>query len=328
MFRDIVLRNCVIIVYGPTAAGKTDFADQLATYLPAEIINADLGQFYTPLSIGTAKPDWRKSAIPQHLFDIINEPRVITVAEYRDRVFTCLEQIWSRNNIPILVGGSGFYLKSLFFPPQAGSSQKALPELFAPEQDRWRQLYEIDPERALHIHHNDLYRINRALSIYFATGQNPSTQEPRYQPLGSFCFVFINRDRQELYTRINSRVQVMLEQGWLEEAQRLLGTEWEKFLIMKKIIGYDDIIRYLHTPQEDRDLDALIEGIAQKTRHYAKRQISFGSYLLGHLQKAILEYTDTRSMCLEFNLTNQPYELYINQLLKQIKKVNCFDIKN
>lgn len=319
------LRKCIIILYGPTAVGKTDFADQLAIYLPSEIINADLGQFYTPLSIGTAKPDWRSSPIPQHLFDIINEPRAITVSEYRDRVLTCVDEIWSRNNIPILVGGSGFYLRSLFFPPEAGSNEKAQSALLEPEENRWRQLYEIDPERALSIHPNDLYRINRALSIYFTTGKKPSTQEPRYQPLASYCFVSITRERQELYSRINSRVTTMLDEGWIQETQRLMETEWERFLLMKKIIGYDDIIKYLHMPEHERNRAELVDKIAQKTRHYAKRQICFGTYLMGHLQKAILEYTDSRSTCLEFNLTNHPYELYINQLLKQIKQINCFD---
>ena len=241
------MRNGLIILFGPTAVGKTQFADLLAAHLPAEIVNADMGQLYTPLTIGTAKPDWRKSTVPQHLFDIVNEPRLVTVAEYRDRMMVILDAIWARKNIPILVGGSGFYLQSLFFPPEATSDtspaqEKVAQEKFAPEPDRWRQLYEIDPQRALRIHPHDMYRINRALLIFFTTGKKPSAQEPRYQPLASYCFVLLKRDRKELYERIDIRTRAMLQEGWIQETQRLMGTEWQEFLINKKIIGYDDII--------------------------------------------------------------------------------------
>ena len=325
------LRNCVIILFGPTGVGKTHFADLLAAQLPSEIVNADMGQLYTPLTIGTAKPDWRKSAIPQHLFDIINEPRVITVTEYRDRVMSTLEAIWARNNIPILVGGSGFYLQSLFFPPESTSAiseaeQKIAETKFAPEADRWRQLYEIDPQRALRIHPNDMYRIDRALVIYFTTGKKPSEQEPRYQPLASYCFVSLTRERKELYDAIDARARLMLQEGWIQETQRLIGTEWQEFLINKKIIGYDDIIHYLLQSEKcDVDYEELVRIISQKTRNYAKRQTTFGTYLMDNLQKAISDHNDTRSMCHEFNLTNTGAQLYINQLLDQIKKMHCFD---
>lgn len=321
----------MIILFGPTAVGKTDFADLLASRLPAEIVNADMGQMYTPLTIGTAKPDWRNSSIPQHLFDIVNEPRLMSVAEYRDRVIAVLTGIWERKNIPILVGGSGFYIHSLFFPPEAGPhmnniQEKEAREKLAPEQERWHQLYEIDPKRALRIHPHDIYRINRALLIYFTTGKKPSENEPRYQPLASYCFVSLLRDRKELYERIDVRTTRMLQSGWLQETQRLMGTEWQEFLINKKIIGYDDIIRYLIAGQTaEFDQIELAQVIAQKTRNYAKRQTTFGTYLMDNLQKAILDGNDTRSSCLELNLTNSDPEIYINQLLDQIKKMHCID---
>lgn len=313
--------------------GKTRFAELLAAQLPSEIINADMGQLYTPLTIGTAKPDWRNSPIPQHLFDVINEPRLITVTEYRDRVITSLEAIWARKNIPILVGGSGFYLQSLFFPPEATSTmsdaqEKMAEKNFAPEPDRWAQLYEIDPQRALRIHPHDIYRINRALTIYFATGRKPSEQEPRYKPLASYCFVSLTRDRKQLYDAIDTRARHMLHEGWIQETQRLMGTEWQEFLINKKIIGYDDIIHYLQqSAHSEVEFDELIQIIAKKTRNYAKRQITFGTYLMDNLQKALSDYNDTRSVCREFNLTNAGPQLYINQLLDQIKKMHCFDAK-
>ncbi len=319
------MRNCIIIILGPTAVGKTDFAETLAQQFPSEIVNADLGQFYTPLSIGTAKPDWRKSPTAQNLFDIINEPSLMTVTQYRDKAVKVFEEIWHRNAVPIVVGGSGFYIKSLFFPPQSGFTKKGDVSLYRAEEDRWQQLYEIDPERALRIHRNDLYRINRALDIYYATGKKASEQMPRYQPVGSFCFVYLNRDRDDLYARINQRTGSMLENGWITEVERLQHTAWEPFLKKKKLIGYDDILEYLDAGKVQREREQLIEVIAQKTRNYAKRQITFGNQLFGQLEKLLLDTADTRSSCVRFNLTSGKVELYINQLLKVIRSMHCFE---
>ncbi len=314
----ITVRKSMIIIFGPTGVGKTDLAESLAAQLPAEIVNADLGQFYTPLTIGTAKPDWRNSPIAQHLFDIINEPRMISVTEYRDLVMQKFEEIWNRGNIPLLVGGSGFYLRSLFFPPVSATTSQTQKNYYGPENERWDLLYSVDPERALRIHRNDLYRINRALDIYYTTGQKPSDQIPRYQPLGSFHFVYVNRDRQDLYDRINQRTDIMLTAGWIDEVARLQGTPWEPFLKKKKLIGYDDILNYLEGSKTKDDYNALVEQITQKTRNYAKRQITFGNQLFDNLEKALLESSDTRSSCVRINLTSAKLELYINQLLPQV----------
>ena len=316
------MRKCMIIIFGPTGVGKTDFGEQLASRLPAEIVNADLGQFYTPLSIGTAKPNWQNSPIPQHLFDIINEPRLMTVSEYRDQALQTFNQIWARGNIPIIVGGSGFYLKSLFFPPQA-SIDKDFEYSF--EGDGWKQLYEIDPERALKIHPNDTYRITRALSIFHATGKKPSEYQPSYQPVGSFCFVYLTRQRPDLYSRIDQRVRIMLNEGWIPEVERLQGTSWETFLKKKKLIGYDDILEYLEGEKKELQLNALTDSIAQKTRNYAKRQITLGNQLFNQLENVLFQTADKTSSCVQFDLTCPPIELYINQLLQRVDSMHCFD---
>lgn len=317
------MRGCMIIIFGPTGVGKTDFGETLARKIPAEIVNADLGQFYTPLSIGTAKPNWQTSPIPQHLFDIINEPRVMSVTEYRDRALQTFNDIWARGKIPIIIGGSGFYIKSLFFPPQAGSVNAEIN--YPVEGDGWKQLYTIDAERALKIHPNDSYRIKRALSIYYATGRKPSEYQPSYQPVGSFCFVYLTRQRQDLYTRIDQRVKIMFDAGWIEEVERLQGTAWESFLKKKKLIGYDDILEYLEGNKKERQLNALIDLIAQKTRNYAKRQITLGNQLFGQLENVLFQTSDKTSSCVQFDLTCPPIELYINQLLRRVDAMHCFD---
>lgn len=310
----------MILIYGPTGVGKTDLAEKLASRLSAaEIVNADLGQFYTPLCIGTAKPDWRNSPLAQHLFDIINEPRMITVTEYRDMMLQILDEIWNRGALPIIVGGSGFYLQSLFFPPISATIEPPKKNYYGAESQRWDLLYSIDPERALRIHRNDIYRINRALDIYYETGKKPSEQVPRYQPLGSFLFVTVARERDDLYARINARTQLMMNAGWMNEVSLLQGTDWEPFLKKKKLIGYDDILNYLEGAKDEQSYAQLIEVIARKTRNYAKRQITFGTQLVNHLEKSLLENSDSGSACQQLNLTSGKLELYINQLLRQIE---------
>ncbi len=122
-----------LIITGPTASGKTDLSLAIAREIDAEIINGDVGQFYTPLSVGTAKPDWRNQEVPHHLFDIISEPQDFSVSAYRQLVIDTAEKVWQRGRLPIIVGGSLFYIKSLFFPPmQQHASVKKQPPKGAP----------------------------------------------------------------------------------------------------------------------------------------------------------------------------------------------------
>lgn len=118
------MQNFFVVIYGPTGVGKSDFAEKLAQKIPGEIINADVGQFYIPLSIGTAKPAWHKSVIPHHLFDILDKPKNLTVYEYQKMFTQLTSEIWEHGNIPLAVGGCMFYILSLFFPSKKLSKQK------------------------------------------------------------------------------------------------------------------------------------------------------------------------------------------------------------
>lgn len=287
------MNHKLIILYGPTAVGKTDLSYQINDLTPIEIINGDVGQFYEPLAIGTAKPDWKKHPLPHHLFDYCKNPKDITVVEYRDVVLKTVQDVWSRGAIPVLVGGSGFYLKSLFFPPKnvmkssIGSlvDSDKLPHQAMPAPDElWNFVHTHDPERAVSINPNDHYRLERAAQL-IQRGVQPSAQNPEYVPFSAeVLFVALTRDREELYDRINQRTNIMLANGWIEEVKQLstspVSTQpWIPFLLRKKIIGYDDIIRYLYVdPAFDHLMptkDALIATIQQKTRRYAKRQLTF-----------------------------------------------------
>lgn len=309
----------MLILYGPTGVGKTDCALSLAQRIPAEIINADVGQFYVPLTIGTAKPSWKTSTVPHHLFDILDEPRDITVTEYRNLVIPVLNEVWQRGNIPIIVGGSGFYIASLLFPPPS-LPKEIVDSTFQDEKNLWEQLFAIDPDRAQQIHPHDTYRITRALDIWYSTGTKPSQYIPTYQPIAPFLLVWLTRDRHELYERINQRVIQMFNQGWLEEVMALRGTEWEKFLLKKKLIGYDDIIQYLRQTNPSQSMEDLIATIAQKTRNYAKRQITFWTMLkkkliaVGHKENDQVMLPGIKT----FDLTLRDLDLYIKLLLQEL----------
>jgi tRNA dimethylallyltransferase len=271
----------LIIIYGPTGVGKTDLSFSINNLTSIEIINGDVGQLYQPIAIGTAKPDWKNEAIPHHLFDYCTEPKDITVVEYRALILQKVEEIWERGATPVIVGGSGFYIKSLFFPPKQQSV--SLPDVSMEEhgdgkstEELWDILYQHDPERAQSLIVQDRYRIMRALDLV-GKGVKPSTLAPEYVPFpADVLLVFLSREREELYTRINQRVELMMQQGWIDEVRTLMGTNWESFLLRKKLIGYNDIIDYLASNDKNSELyDALIATIQKKTRNYAKRQCTF-----------------------------------------------------
>lgn len=274
----------IIIIYGPTGVGKTDFSSILSMHYPIEIINMDMGQLYTPLTIGTAKPDWRNEKIPHHLFDVIEQPMHCNVTTYHKWVEPLIQAIHARNAIPVLVGGSGFYLRSLFFPPHDNHEIKEQATLDAQSEISFNALHAIDPERADDIHPNDTYRIQRALHIWQTTGKKPLYNKPIYNPLPyNSVIICLQRDTQELYARINERVIAMIEKGWVQEVEQLMHTPWKSFINEKKVIGYNNISAYIDN--HESDFESLITHIQQRTRNYAKRQMTFWRMLARSLQE-------------------------------------------
>lgn len=270
-----------IIIYGPTAVGKTDLAIKLAQLINGSMINADSGQCYSPLSIGTAKPPIDTLDVPCRLFDVVNEPRDMTVVEYRRLAIDAVQQA---KEVPIIVGGSGFYILSLLFPPQVISAVQTKHE--PPQDVSWDYLYSIDPQRALHINKHDFYRIRRAIDIWHQTGTLPSEHQPQYEPFAPYVLIIVTRARDELYTRINDRVALMMNDGWIDEV-RQLSPEWQQFLLRKKLVGYDDIVRFVNEGNQSASAyENLIATIAKKTRNYAKRQLSFGTMLARKINQA------------------------------------------
>jgi len=299
-------RLCFVIT-GPTGVGKTDFIDQLTQELPIEVVNADIGQMYTPLTIGTAKPNLDRVTCPHHLFNILSKPRSCSVAEYRRWVHQCLEGIWQRGRYPVIVGGSLFYIKSLYFPPHE------MPEAHDAKvrgEVSWEALYQIDPERAHAIHPHDTYRIRRALSIWYTTGTKPSQFMPQFQPIGSSIITFLDRNRSELFSRIDARTHAMLEGGWIEETKQL-SEEWRLFVKKKHIIGYPDIITYLN---DEITYNELVARIQSKTRAYAKRQITLWRSLQRHVTRGYVEHAE-HGYIMRLSLSDAPEAEHVRTIL-------------
>lgn len=270
----------ILFISGPTSSGKTDFSIVLANLLcnngvDVEIINADIGQFYTPLSIGTAKPNWREFSIKHHLFDIVDTPVDFNVCSYRELLIKKVNEIWQSRKIPIVVGGSLFYIKSLFFPPDIGLFCDSNSERLPLSKNMWEELKKIDPKRASQIHPNDTYRIGRALAIWEKFKKLPSECEPVFNPEFNYRVVFIRPEASELYARISFRTKKMINDGWIAETKNLIGGPWEPFLKKKKLIGYSEIFDWIESGEKVELLPGLIDIIQQKTRQYAKRQVTF-----------------------------------------------------
>ena len=327
-----ISRPGMLIIYGPTGVGKTELALALAQKVPAEIINMDVGQFYTPLSIGTAKPDWKNSPVPHHLFDIIDEPANYTVNHYRTIAHEKIKDIHARGKLPILVGGSGFYLHALLFQSpifellRNGSEDlqhfEQQPHAYLEQneginQDIWQKLYAIDPTRAQAIDKSDTYRIQRALDIWYTTGKLPSSCAPVYNPEFDYTIIFVERDRKELRNRINARVLEMLKTGWIEETEKLIGSPWEEFIRKKNLIGYVEILDYLAGEKNSASFSRMVETISTQTCQYAKRQFTFWRKLEREIKKE-KKYTGTSIGCLEtVNLTNEEVHLYMSKLINR-----------
>lgn len=314
-----MLPDCIIL-YGPTAVGKTDLADILGLSLPIEIINADVGQLYTPLTIGTAKPDWKNHQYTHHLFDIIDEPIDYTAYKYIQQVKHHIKEIKARGAVPIIVGGSGFYIRSLFFSlssPPAFSDETNILHNFSSltTQELWQQLHALDSIRAQAIMGTDRYRIERALIIARTTGTLPSAHYPIYCPVAQrILLILLERDAEDIRERISTRVATMIKQGWLHEVEQLRTTAWEQFLLKKKLIGYNELLEM----EQKTDLMQVQQLIAQRTKQYAKKQTGFLRMLerkIAEAQKETAVYTTT---IMRQNLTHSSAQECIQNILKQI----------
>lgn len=272
----------VLIIAGPTAVGKTALSLALAKQLNGEIISGDSMQVYRRLDIGTAKVRPAEQAgIPHYLIDIKDVTERFTVAEFVTRASQLIADITARGKLPIIVGGTGFYLQSLLDGFQFGTSATEPDWSYrqhwfdvAAEQGNtavWAALEQCDPQAAAAIAPNNLVRVVRALEYQHVSGERFSAQADRpHQALDAFT-ICLTTERARLYERINQRVDQMMSVG-LETEARWLDDQGGRALPAGKGIGYHELFPYF---AGERDLTTAVELIKRDSRHYAKRQLTW-----------------------------------------------------
>ena len=274
-------KHKVIVICGPTASGKTALSIELAKKINGEIVSADSMQIYKDMDIGTAKPTKQEiGEIKHYLLDFVSPEDRYSVAQYKQDAKKAIKEIINKGKTPIIVGGTGLYVDSLIYEIEYNDIKldeeyrKKL-EKIAEEQgleELYKKAVEIDPEAMKKISQNDKKRIMRVLEIYHSTGKTKTEQEKesRKNPVEYDYRVFaINWDREILYQRINKRVDIMVEQGLIEEVKEILN-KYDKFPTAMQGLGYKEVVDYLngiYTKEE------MIEKIKLETRRYAKRQL-------------------------------------------------------
>ena len=271
------------VLAGPTASGKTALSIRLARAHACEIVCMDSMQIYRGMNIGTAKPTLEEmGGIPHHLLDVVQPGDPFSVAQYQQLAERCIGEILARGHQPLLVGGTGFYLRALRHPMTMGmvtgdEKIRATLETIAEQTDGRTVLHgmlqEVDPATAARLPVNDVRRVVRALEVYQLTGipfsmQPASEEEPPFQ----YRVAALTMDRSVLYKRIGLRVDQMMADGLLEEVRSLLSEGVSPQAQAMKAIGYKELVPVLEGRMELEEAVALLK---QNTRHYAKRQLTW-----------------------------------------------------
>ncbi len=273
--------NKVLVICGATASGKTSLAVECAKKLNTEVISADSQLIYKGLNVGTAKPTAEEMCgVKHHMIDIVEPTESFNVGNYRETALPIMKKLLSENKIPVICGGTGFYINSLLFDFSYGNIEgsEEVRRRYAEFLDQngkealFERLKEIDPETAIKLHVNDVKRVIRALEIYELSGKRKSEQHDNMVSAFDYLAVAINFKREELYDRINKRVDTMLENGLVEEVEGLLSRGIDEKYQCMQAIGYKEVLACL----KNGNLHSTMSGIIkQNTRHYAKRQIVF-----------------------------------------------------
>lgn len=271
----------VLVICGPTASGKTRLAVDCALKFNTEIISADSQLIYKGLTIGTAKPSEEEMrGVKHHMIDVVEPTESFSVSDYSKMALPVLESLHLQGKMPIICGGTGFYINSLLFDFGYGNAaaDESIREKYAEFLKKngkdmlFKRLKEVDPETAEKLHPNDTKRVIRALEIYEVSGNKKSAQTDELTPKYEFLAVAINYPREELYNRIDNRVDEMFNAGLVEEVQRLLKYGVDINCQSMQAIGYKEVVFGLN----NGDLRSTMSDIIKKnTRHYAKRQITF-----------------------------------------------------
>lgn len=274
----------LIILTGPTAVGKTALSIGLAKAVDGEIISADSMQVYRKMNIGTAKIQQSEmQGVRHHLIDILDPGEDFNVVLFKKYALEAMKDIYSREKIPVVVGGTGFYIQALLYEinfednDNDMSYREELQTLAAEHGNSYihDMLAGVDPESAEKIHENNVKRVIRALEFYKKTGMKISKHneaESQKESPYNFEYFVLNDDRQKLYDRIDRRIDIMLADGLLDEVRSLVDEGYSRDLVSMQGLGYKEMIDYI---QERYTLDEAVYTLKRDTRHFAKRQVTW-----------------------------------------------------
>ena len=278
------MKKPLIILTGPTAVGKTKLSIKLAKAVNGEIISADSMQVYHYMNIGSAKiRSEEMEGVPHHLVDCLDPDEEFNVVRFQQMAKEAMEDIYARNRIPILVGGTGFYIQAVtgdidFTECGEDNSYRKELEQMAKEQGAealHNMLAKVDPQSAIDIHANNTKRVIRALEYYQQTGEPISKhnkqQRQKESPYNLAYFV-LNDERSHLYARIDARIEEMLQEGLVDEVKQLQQMGYHKGMVSMQGLGYKEILSYLDGTWS---LEEAVYVLKRDTHHFAKRQITW-----------------------------------------------------
>lgn len=278
------MKKPLLIIVGPTAVGKTEISIHIAKKLNGEIISADSMQVYKKMDIGSAKPTEReRQNIPHYLMGDIDPRESFSVAQFQEKAKKYIDIILEKNKLPIVVGGTGLYINSLIYQMDFAETEPdwELRQELQQEAERYgneylyKKLQALDQEVASRIHPNNVKRVIRAIEV-LQSGDNKEIKDFKTDLVENkeynYLMIGLIREREELYDRINRRVDQLIEKGLIHEVKELMNMGLEEDDISMKGLGYKEIIRYLKGLY---DLEEAIRILKRNTRHYAKRQITW-----------------------------------------------------
>ena len=311
------MKKPLIIIAGPTACGKTESSVLLAKKINGEIISTDSMQVYKYMNIGTAKiTEEEKQSIKHYLIDEFYPDEDFSIAIFKEKATQYIKEIQNKGKVPILVGGTGFYINSVIYNNDFTETEKD--ETYRKELEQLavnkgndflhNMLKEVDEQSAEAIHKNNVKKVIRALEYYKLTGEKISThneREKQKEKAYDTTFFVLNMDREKLYNRINLRVDIMLKNGLVDEVKNLLEKGYKKELVSMQGLGYKEIVKYL---EGEYTLDYAIEIIKRDTRHFAKRQLTWFKH-----QSEDAIWIDTNKFDNANNLANYMKDIFINK---------------
>ncbi|MCM1103514.1 MAG: tRNA (adenosine(37)-N6)-dimethylallyltransferase MiaA [Clostridium sp.] len=275
----------LVILTGPTAVGKTKLSISLAKAIGGEIISADSMQVYRHMDIGTAKITEReKNGVPHHLIDVLEPEEAFDIVRFQTMAKQAMAEIYGRGHIPVLVGGTGFYIQSVlydidFLTHEEESGRRKELEKQAQTPEGAAALYErlllLDPESAGKIHAHNIKRVIRAIEFYEENHKPISAhneEQRQRQPPYLFCYFVLNDDRAKLYARIDGRVDQMMENGLLSEVRSLRERGCTRDMVSMQGLGYKELFDHL---DGQISLEEAVYRIKRDTRHFAKRQVTW-----------------------------------------------------